>query len=412
LEQRQKDQPRFWATTLRSRRAAGDLAYEAYSSGFAHTLNLEEALSKTVGETLERYFMSQPNASELTFASYAHLRDSGNAALDITALPGFLPWQKERHPKLGCDEHSMLSWVRGTRYADGQSVLLPAQSVFWTYRTQPDENILVKSTTSGCAGYFDRTNAIHAALLEAIQRDGFLVYWLNSLSPHIVDTSHLSDERTRDFIAKVRASGLECLFLDVTTDIRVPTCVCVLRGRVNGEVCVSIGAAAGFTEASTLLASVLEAVTVYNFSARNTRYVLPENYTPFTSGEIGRDERIFAWKSDEMMARFDFFTSGKKRQLSEFLRPGLPSSSAEQLHFILHALESLGPGYEPYIYDAQDPLLSQLGFFVVRAVVPALAPLYLREYAATLDCKRLREVPRKLGYEPAQHYNPWPHPFP
>jgi hypothetical protein len=72
----------------------------------------------------------------------------------------------------------------------------------------------------------------------------------------------------------------------------------------------------------------------------------------------------------------------------------------------------LGKGYEIFYYQARHKILDDLGYFSVQAIVPALVPLYLREVYAPLGAKRLNEVPEKLGFKPAEKWNPWPHPFP
>lgn len=403
---------RMYMTMLLSRREETSFAYRAHCSGYAHTLDLEEALSKTVGETLERFTLSQPPERDLELASYNELQVQKRVTLPLHELPSFLPWQKKRFPAFDWDDDSRMYWVKGTSYPEGKETLIPAQLVFWTYRNQPKEKLLFHTSTSGCAGHFERDRAVLGALLELIQRDGFLIYWLNSLTPHRIDTRALKDETTARFVRSLEESGLTPAFIDVTTDVGVPTCVCALVGGTESEPVLSIGASAGFDERSTILQSATEALTVLRFSERNRRYHLSDEYEPFTDPNIRRDERIFAWHGREMIKQFGFFTSGAERPLSEFLGAATVDDPTRQLDHVLTQLKRMGPGYETYVYDAKDSILTELGYRALRVIVPALMPLYLNEYAPTLDSKRLREVPGKLGHAAGETYNPWPHPFP
>ena len=114
-----------------------------------------------------------------------------------------------------------------------------------------------------------------------------------------------------------------------------------------------------------------------------------------------------------MLERFNFFVSGEKQSVDDFLgEAGGVSSTKQRLDYTHDRLRSLGKGYETYLYEIEHPVLKNIGYHVVRVIVPQLIPLHLIEHSATLDSKRLREVPEKLGYRAATTYNPWPHPFP
>ena len=114
-----------------------------------------------------------------------------------------------------------------------------------------------------------------------------------------------------------------------------------------------------------------------------------------------------------MYERFAFFLAGSSQSPKDFIGDAETYTSANaQLEHILGTLREMGPGYEPYAYEVRNDVLSTLGYHVVRVIVPQLVPLYLKENMATLDARRLREAPGRLGYTPASSLNPWPHPFP
>lgn len=391
--------------------------HEATYSGFGGSFDREVAMSKAVGEALERFFLCIYKRDVLRASSYADLAKRTNT-LDIRQFDLFLDWQKKRSPGLGAGEHDVLRWVRGKELHTGKSIYLPAQTVFWTYDHAPSgqepEKMLMLQTTSGSGGHFTRDEAALAALLEAIQRDAFLIYWLNSLSPKIIDIGTVEDQRIRNFVAELQRFNLEPIFLNTTSDFAIPTATCVVIDRSDPENPIfSIGSSAGFTLEDTLMSSGIEAVAVQQFVSLNEQYVLPEKYRPFTNGNLRRSERLFSWRGKVMARRFKFFISGETQSAQEFIGNAPQIDTVQkQLAHVTAECTAKGKGYEIYTYEVKNKILDTLGYHVVRAIVPELVPLYLVESTAPLKARRLHQVPPKIGYQTAKEFNRWPHPFP
>jgi ribosomal protein S12 methylthiotransferase accessory factor len=67
------------------------------------------------------------------------------------------------------------------------------------------------------------------------------------------------------------------------------------------------------------------------------------------------------------------------------------------------------------IADLTTPDVSELGFSVIRAIIPGFHPLHLDYGLRALGGTRLWEVPQQLGYPgitPETGDNPQPHPYP
>ena len=67
-------------------------------------------------------------------------------------------------------------------------------------------------------------------------------------------------------------------------------------------------------------------------------------------------------------------------------------------------------GHRPLLCELTTPDVAELGLAVVRAVVPGYHPLVSGHRYRALGGRRLREVPRRLGYRAGD--NPLPHPYP
>ena len=381
--------------------------------GFGSARTLEEAMSKAVGEVLERYFLTLYRREAFSTFSRASLLEWKKNFFDPAALNSFLPWQKEMLPDLVWDDNTPFCFVKGEELIGKKTAYIPAQLVFWNYQFGHREPLLIGPTTSGAAGHFTKNEAFLASLLENIERDGFFIYWLNSLSPNVIDVSLVEDEEAKELLAYIERYHLEVFFLNTTTDIGIPSCVCAVIDRTCDEPVISLGGAAGFNIAELIVHSAGEALSVNAFVDKGEKYVLPAQYKPFTDANIRRSERLLAWKGQEMYERFKFFIAGKKQSPDSFMN-GINRfrSPEERLEHICKRFKEMGDAYKVYGYEVKSGVLNTLGYHVVRTVVPPLVPLYLRENVATLDSKRLREVPQKLGYKTTGKMNPWPHPFP
>lgn len=407
------DYPKMYKLMLAAKFPKSTDGGESPIFGFSSGTNIEEVMGKTVGEMLERYVLTIYKR-ETFKRSLAQNISRKNDVLDVFLLNDFLPWQQERFPRFIRRKESHVYWVLGEKIGSGP-IYIPAQLIFWNYNFKHDplEPILANPTTNGAGGHVTREEAILSGLFELIHRDGFLIYWLNGLSPRRVDMSGVHDTRVLHMLESFKRYGVEIHFLDTTTDIGVPSLIAAIVDERGKEPIIAIGGAAGFDIASLAIHSASEALSVIDFVRDSKQYIFPENYEPFVNGNIGRIQRLTAWRGKEMLERFKFFIAGEYESPRDMVRGmTLPTSPKESLNRVHERLRSLGEGYEVCVYDAKHHLLEELGYYVVKVVVPQLVHLYLAENRATLDARRLREVPGKLGYRAAEKFNPWPHPFP
>lgn len=381
--------------------------------GFAAGETYEETFSKAVGELLERSFLAQYKQSELFISTAVSLSKKGAKFLDPKSLPRFKDWQKDINIGTYTDEDE-LSWVKAEDLSSNESLYVPAQIIFWNYDTVYNkEPILGYHTTNGAGGYFSREGAYLSAIYENVQRDGFLIYWLNSLSPLIVDIESGLDKYPilKKRLEYFKRYNIHPIFLNTTSDIKIPSLSCVIIDRNGRTPLATVGASTGFDFETIALSSLYESISVNKSRFNSEPFVLPKNYKPFKDSSVKRKERLSLWQGEEFLKKFNFFVSGEKQSVDEFMgKRQLFANEAENLKRVIEILEKAG--HKIYGYEVNDRILKKLGYHVVKTIIPGLIPLYLKENLALLGAERLRTVPEKLGYTPAKELNPWPHPFP
>ena len=365
--------------------------------------DFEEALSKAVGELLERYTLLIYRQNDLTPASVRSLRKKGVHFLDPFLAAGFSEEQKKKYPERNFTEDSIFYWARGISVTKNRPALIPAQFALWNYRPMPGEPILQQRTTNGAAGGFTSEEATLAGLYELIQRDAFLYYWLRGESPPRIDTKTFTHPTLQKAIHDFERYGLQLEIMNITSDIGVPAFVAAALDDSKLAPPVAIGASCGGGDIEkVVLGAVNEAHTLLYAYRNGYLKLLEENgFFPLPEEPFSQphtlDDRALLWKNPEMKKHFDFFLQGPPKPLSSVL----PNN--ETLSQLARRLGERGAEYEVFAYYAAHPVLAKVGYAAAKVSVPAIIPLHLDERYAALGAKRMGAAPK---------LNPIPHPFP
>ncbi|MEK7118510.1 MAG: YcaO-like family protein [Patescibacteria group bacterium] len=378
-----------------------------------------EAASKMIGEFCERYFLTLYKDKNLLRSSVGALKKKHIPALDLDLLAGFSEKQKEERSKLRWNDESVFRWEKCFRVLSGEPTYIPADLIYWNYRSDVEsgEPTLREHNTSGCGGFFTKEGAILSGLYELVQRDAFLYWYLNTLTPPKIDPESVSDETFRLILEESKRYGIAVHCLNTTIDTQIPSVAVILEDRLNSGPHFVMGAGCGANPARAARRAMEEAWSIYIWAAQSAHYpkfLLAESYTPFCAMDIGQSERTALFANPLMRPHYEFLIHGVEKKIGafDFSYPPDFSSEREELSVAVKHLERLGKGYEIYAFLPDHILLSKLGYVSARVIVPRLIPLYLHEANAPLGSERLRIHHSKMGIAQARTPNSWPHPFP
>ena len=160
-------------------------------------------------------------------------------------------------------------WVAATRLSDGADVVVPRDVAYYLPEGPGGgdapggpENAgcyrqLVQDSSNGCACGGSLAEAVLYGLLEAVERDAFLIGWYGALALDEIDPASIRDRSSRELLARMRLLGHRVRFFDSTTGTRVPTVMAVAESAATGSLCFGAGA---HPDAERALASALSEV--------------------------------------------------------------------------------------------------------------------------------------------------------
>ena len=364
-----------------------------------------------LAEALERYCGIRPPPADTVDACY---REVAGRAVCPTELPLYSERQYAT-PGFPFERFSpdmKLRWRRGYSLTRQTSRLVPEIAVsYGTRRAQ-----LFDECSSGMAAHGSLAEATLRALLELVERDAFMITWLNQLSPPLIDLSDDDDPYCRAALNEISERGYEPYLVDLTTDLGIPVTLALMIRRNGDGPALICGAAADLSARRATRRALLEAHGAF-------REALVTSWRP---GRIYRDDEIvgledhgLAYAHPSWLGRAEFLWSSSLRRTlpgSDDDGDGRPSdaSAVAGLDWLVERLR--GQGLEVIAVDMTAPELAGTSLAVARVLVPGLQPIGFGTNGIRLGGERLYRAPVRMGYRatPAREdeLNRTPHCFP
>ena len=385
----------------------------------------KDALWKAIGEAVERDIWATENNLVKNVLRLPYEKIAGEA-LNIFKLAGFSEEQKANNPDFHFDKKTIFGWVPAkplTGYTKDDNVFCPAQLINSFYfrknvTASEKEPLLRRCITTGLATGNFLEEAIVKGILEIIERDAYIISYLNRLSPPVIDFENLSyqDEELEKVYKSFKRYNLEVHLVKLPTDFKVHVISAIIIDKTGKGPAFVIGNSAKFDLKTAILGALSEALLI-RFSLKNNWEEKKEKDLG-VSENFGQFDRMIYWARPENFERLTFMTAGENIQLDlvaegNFFQNGIEKEKEgyykERLTELTKELQE--KALEACYVEMTEQGTKKLGIRSVQVVIPELQPIHLEEKYPCLGGKRLQEVPKKLGYTPAENLNKDPHPF-
>jgi len=374
---------------------------------------LEEALIRSLGETVERYSQMVAEIGlkeEIIPAPFDDLARRGEPTLPASRFSFFskLQYSQAGFPFVPFSPDMTLGWYRSISVPDGLQILVPAQFLFVGYnlKSERGEKCIYPAVTTGTASHTVATLAIRNCLLELIQIDSAMGHWYSSaIAPKI-----FLDERVAaiDKIVALRFLASEWIpefYWLPNADLSAFTVACVIRSSSNKSPASVVGLGCDTRLVAAMYKALLEAVAVIQLSKLILldRAIGERSESP----EINRrriynlDDNVALYADPRQQEVIDTkFQRGTQISASE-LPPDPKLSTDAEIRQLISCFEATGKLL--FVFDLSSHDVRQLGFTTMRFWSPDVLSLCLPGAPPV-------EHPRFAAYGGFAHDVPHPYP--
>ncbi|MCW5590436.1 MAG: YcaO-like family protein [Legionellales bacterium] len=388
-------------------RAFTDQKNFPYGKGVATTV--KRAKQKAVGEAIERYCSAIYDKNQFPFVT------AKEAPFTVFPLDKLVSYEKnyyqgkKRLKKL--TETDRLHWVSTRELQSNQVVYVPASLVHLPYDSKSDEIKITQNISTGLASHTSYYEAAVSAICEVIERDAFMIFWRNKLSPRRIKFSTLT--RSLQYIIEdFNSRRLKVSLFDMTTDVGIPVVFGILRSE--NKLPLLAATAACNVSLSKAIQSTLEELELVRYNLlllHETDYYQQVKSLEKTQVRDQRDHMIY-WQNEENQHEISFIEHTNLNIDYQQIPSFDSESSNKKLDYLSERLNNCK--LECYLADITTEDVNRLGYYVIRALIPQAHPLSFGYLNDSFECQRLHEVPIKLGYTLTKKktYYQVPHPFP
>lgn len=372
------------------------------------------ALYAALAEALERYiwFTQTDYFVDPVRTTLAEIEKKG-PFIPPQRCVGFSEEQRALHAERALRDDARYLWIKGISLVTGKHTYVPAQLISGAPREGPlhtiEEPLIRWRTTNGLATWPTKTGARLAGILEVVERDAYMITWLNQISPRRFNLSKLCDNNPvlARIVDKCERYRLRIHALQMVTDAPTHAVLVVLEDMSGFAPRFSIGLKAHRSLSHAIQKAIAEATRARRgYRLWSQAGNVWDMNTPVH--EIGHRERLYYWGAPEHAKNLEFLIQGS--EIEEGPEEWHDQTEEEYLQYMLRWCAK--KNFECVSVSLGTSASNPTHFHIEMVIVPELHPAYLTESTRVFGGTRLKEVPLGLGYTPRNEpFADAPHPF-
>lgn len=369
-----------------------------------------EAMRGAIAEALERYCAYQQRSNALVF--------SEASTLDAPALPpeAFVLYSERQYARPGFPYRrppadKRLTWVRAHRPSRDEKIYVPASLVYMNFSGATGSELFTLTTSNGLAAGSNLPSAVLSGFCELIERDAFVITWLNRLPvPEVAfaDGGGMAGRIRHHY----RRFGIEIRAFDMTTDIRVPVIMALAIDRSGSGPAVVVGLGCHLRPAIALDKALMEICQMRVGAVPRYRREPPGYRLRFYRDVRTLEDHAAFVASAERLGEFAFLLENPATVHLGDMVDNWQGDAKADLQTCTQRLDDAGS--TPTYVDLTQDDVAPYGITVVRSLATGLQPIYFG-YGEERLGDRLFTVPRIKGYTDQDttedDLNPCPHPL-
>lgn len=369
-----------------------------FGKGGGIDLNPRIAKLKATCEAIERYAGSVIPDQTYIKSSYNEIKSE---AINPKRLINFDTLQYTKaFPFSRFRPNTKIDWVRAFSITKSRNIVIPTSAIFLGYNaTIPKKIRLFPTTSNGLALGTSEKDAFRRGLYELIERDAALTLWYTQRIPTRVNLDSLSNPDFHFIKNKITNEGLILEVCISTFDIPIPSTIAIIRD-IRGYPAFSVGLGCDNNLEKAIFKATMEALMV-----RNTLELLPKdmriNIKRRSVKNFMDHALYYSTLSKKKVIRKLYF--GKKMTIVKINSKFGFNEKYSDLDTLISLFTK--KNMEIIKYNLTTPIINDMGYSVVKTIVPELQQIDVSYKARFLRSKRL------IGLVSSKKINPYPHPF-
>lgn len=373
---------------------------ESYPTAGGVAIDRDRALAKAIGESIERYDSAIYFRDELLWGCYKNLT---SRAIPPDHFQLFNDRQFTTvNPCQKFDDNSEVYWNKAINLQDNQSYLVPSSLVYCPYQIDSErgENQYFETISTGLSAHITLDKASINGILEVVERDAFMTFWLLQLELPLIDVSSLALSHHMA-LRRLNHAGYDVDIRVFISDANIPTIISQLNGRGQSTVRHVIAAATCLDPSDAIQKSLEELSLMERFIQGR------KNSGQTSSGVDSLHDHVLYWL-EETHTLPNFLSANTDQVSLNDLPLHKTDEDQKDLENLVKTIST--SGYQVYIADITLEDIESLGMKVIRAIVPGYLPLNKRASCRPLGAARLVKEKKRWNIK-EEHINTLPHPF-
>ncbi len=379
------------------------------------SMNKNYAISKAIGEAIERYSSAIFDINTLPLTSY------NDANFKCVPPSHFALYSNEQYNTDGFKfvpftNDTPIRWTEMLNLSNHERIFIPAAAVYmpYFYYHGTGDSPILQPISTGLACHASFEKAAISAICEVIERDAVMLCWQAMMAMPQIRIETLSDFNY-EIVKRLEKNGSKVVMLDITLEHGVPTILCMLLGGNDKAKPAIIFAGAADPDPETAVRKSLEELPhTRRYCSRLMTYSPNfEAEFPDHANVTDQAEHLHFYCDHNNKKYTDFIFTSPKRKTFDQIKSLVGSNNKDTLNNLVTAISQTGENI--YIKDLTSSDVKGLGLCVVRAVIPGFQRLCMGHNNRILGGERLWQLPAKFGQKgitKLQGDNPAPHPYP
>lgn len=381
-------------------------------SGCGYSLESQESAQyKAVGEALEWYagsYYCRHNPARWDTA----LRLKAKKILHVPPelFPQFIALHDSSSEQYfhSFGSETKTSWSKGFTIDKNNLVLVPSQYLLFPHQAKKEEVLVTQTTSNGVATHRSLTKAIWSAVKELCERESLLIHWWYQIKPKRIKNSSYTP-LLKNLEMRLQSLNINLQLYLFESALNLKTVLAVILEDSTSYLPFIAGHACSPNMVSAAHNAVEELMRVFNTvnheSEREKYLKMEANYK---SVRRLSEHSLFYCHPNNINYMIQFLDNKAIVALEEQNLPNEDDEDETIKNFYFQHIEEEFP-LASYI-DFTPPDLRRNEFFVVRVVLPQIAPLTFGQPIGFWKNQRIESLAKKWGGEKElETISPLPH---